>query len=145
VHSSSMSYQVEEREQKDPNDVDEMPVKPDHFDRREVVRVEYASHRLNQQKGKQAKPDDHMQRVHACHAEVQKEQNLSRARILRVLILKIESRDKVLNPLRMVFEPLNDEENGSKDHSPDQEQNQVPAFAKLCGSYRQHHRQATAD
>src|SRR6476646_11599177 len=76
VCSSSMSNQVEQREQEDPHYVDKVPVQADHFDWREVIFIEYAPLGLHQQKSEQPQANDHMQGVHPRHSEVQEEQDL---------------------------------------------------------------------
>src|SRR4051794_3466624 len=64
--------EVEQREQEDPDDVDEVPVETDELDRRVVRRAEgtaIGQHRDDQQHGD---ADDHVRRVQAGHAEVQR-------------------------------------------------------------------------
>src|SRR6185503_6855168 len=62
--------QVEQRKQENPNDVDKVPVKSNHFDRTVILGIEAAPERKNQQVRQQPRANDHVQRVHAGHGEV---------------------------------------------------------------------------
>src|SRR6185369_560970 len=62
--------QVEQRKQENPNDVDKVPVKSNHFNRTVIFGIEAAPQRKNQQVHQQSRADDHVHRVHAGHREV---------------------------------------------------------------------------
>src|SRR6185369_2074619 len=76
-----MADEVEQWEKINPHHVYKVPVKPGHLNRRVVFRSEVAFLGANQQPGEQADSDDHVQRVHASHAEVEREEDCDMARI----------------------------------------------------------------
>src|ERR1041384_7988133 len=62
--------QVEQRKQENPNNVDEVPVQSNHLDRTVILRIETTPQRKDDQKRQQSGADNHVQRVHAGHREV---------------------------------------------------------------------------
>ena len=64
------AQQIKQRKQKNPNDIDKVPVKPDDLDRTVILRIEPPLHRIDQRNVKQSRADDHVQRVHAGHREI---------------------------------------------------------------------------
>lgn len=140
-----MSYQVEKWEEENPNNIDEVPVQPDHFDRRVIVLVEYLARGHDDQGGQQTDPDNHVEGVHPCHAEVEKEQQLGVLLVLMRLELKMEAWHEMLVPLSGVFDPLDYQKHKTKTDSHTQKYDQVLALADLRRTDGQRHRQAAAD
>jgi hypothetical protein len=64
------SQKIEQREKKNPNDVDKVPVKTAHFDRRVIIGGERAEPRFPKKPRHQTKTDDHMKRVQPGHREI---------------------------------------------------------------------------
>src|SRR5438309_11348340 len=95
--------QIKQREQVNPNDVDEMPVKATDFERRVIFRREASLPRHPQEPAENTEPDNHVQRMQAGHDEVEGEENFSVPRI-RVLtgvsgngfLIKAEDRKSVV-------------------------------------------------
>ena len=90
--------QIEQWEQENPDNIDEVPVQADHLHRRIPVRAETIAPRHYDQSGEQADAYNHVQRVHARHGEVEKKQNLSLVKVLRVGISKSRARDVMIDP-----------------------------------------------
>src|SRR5260370_14750455 len=63
--------QIQQREQENPNDIDEVPVEADILDGRVVLRREAAAQRFLDEPKEQAGADDHVQGVQASHAEIE--------------------------------------------------------------------------
>src|SRR5579871_3424115 len=70
------AYQVEQRKQKNPHNIDEMPVEPDDLNWREIVRREIIAPGAEHQPQQQAHADDHVNGVQSGHREVEEEINL---------------------------------------------------------------------
>src|SRR5258707_15020891 len=68
--------QIEQWKQKNPDDIDEMPVQADIFYGRVVFRRKAAARRFFDEPYEQACADDHVQGVEAGHAKVQREEKL---------------------------------------------------------------------
>src|SRR5689334_4971015 len=108
-----MSNQVQQREEEDPDDIDEVPIQADHFDRSVVGRVIHAPNALDKQIGQKSQPNDHVQRVHSGHREIKKEQNLRLMRVLWNLVppeVEVQTGNQALNPLIVVLERLDHKE-----------------------------------
>src|SRR5437763_5930659 len=75
-------YEIEEREEEDPDVIDEVPVEAHDLDRPVVLGSEVATPRARHHPQQQAGTDDHMQRVEAGHPPIEghKELNLRRQR-----------------------------------------------------------------
>ncbi len=71
-----MSNQIKQREQENPNDIDEVPIQADHFHGRKIVSVEDVTIRLDQQEGEQPDARDHVDGVHTSHTEIEKKEDL---------------------------------------------------------------------
>jgi hypothetical protein len=67
---------VEQGKEKDPDDIHEMSVQPRELDRREIRWREMATPGLPGKHGEDPKADDHMQGMHARHAEIETEEEL---------------------------------------------------------------------
>ncbi len=71
-----MSNQIKQREQENPNDIDEVPVQADHFHRSEIMGVENVAICLDQQEGEQSDTGNHVDGVHTSHTEIEKKEDL---------------------------------------------------------------------
>src|ERR1700738_1223006 len=69
--------QIQQREQENPNDIDEVPVEADVFHGRVVFRREAAAQRFLDEPEKQARSNDHVESVQAGHAAIEGEEKLS--------------------------------------------------------------------
>src|SRR5262249_37701622 len=67
------SKQIQQREEEYPDDIDKVPVKTRHLDRRVVVGVECALPRLYKQPCHQDQSDDHVQGVQTGHRKIDPE------------------------------------------------------------------------
>src|SRR5882757_8649199 len=65
--------QIEQREQENPDDINEVPVQTDVFNGRIVVGIEAAFAGFQNQPEKQARANDHVQGVQAGHAKIERE------------------------------------------------------------------------
>src|SRR5262245_46063568 len=72
------SDQIEKRKEEDPDHVDQMPVEPDHLDRRVVRRGEPAAPGQNDQPRHETYPHREVDRVQTGHGEVEEEERLER-------------------------------------------------------------------
>src|SRR5438270_4461469 len=68
--------EVEEREEKNPDDVDEVPVEAHDLDGAVVLGAEIAAPRPHDHPDQEAGADDHVQRVQAGHAPVKRHEEL---------------------------------------------------------------------
>src|SRR5262249_15374083 len=107
--------EIENRQQEDPDDVDEVPVETGDLDR-VVVRgreaaapCEKADHRHH------ADPDRQVEGVDAGHREVEPEEEAD-AVTLGALIGEAEPRDETLVPVRPPLVALEREEDGPEEH-----------------------------
>src|SRR6185503_11144037 len=107
-------YQVQEREQKNPDDVDEVPVEAADLDRVAVLPGNHAPPRPPQHHAHDAETDDHVQRVNAGHHEIQREEDLRLPEMFG-LELKPETRHVVLGELGVVLERLDPQKHGPEE------------------------------
>src|SRR5580704_19521706 len=103
------SDEIEQREQEDPDDVDEVPVETADLDRVVVVRGDDAAGRPPEHHRHDADADDHVEGVEAGHDEVQREEDLRVPEVLR-LELETGARDVMRGELRVVLERLDAQE-----------------------------------
>jgi hypothetical protein len=88
--------QIQQREQINPDDIDQVPVQARVFDRRVVSRASNALSRPGRQSREQAAADDHVQGVHSGHREIEREKEFGFLRIDRdLLAVVIEGIGKV--------------------------------------------------
>ncbi len=101
--------EIQQREQKDPDNIDEVPIKPEIIDGRGMPIDISAVLRLVEQNEQNADADDHVQGVHAGHGKVKEEEELCVLRHVRRQrnIPLVGGMDKVLHaeacPWDMVF------------------------------------------
>src|SRR4051794_11417452 len=68
--------QVEQREEEYPDNIDEVPVQPDVLHGTVPLRSELSAPRPDHEIRHQPEADDHMQRVHSSHREIEREEYL---------------------------------------------------------------------
>ena len=107
--SSAVSYQVEKREKKDPNDIDKVPVQAHDFDRTVVIGRVSVRSCLHDEVNQEAGSDNHVQCVHARHRKVKTEHQLDLPRH-RTFKMKPRSRNQVLDILVVILEGLDNQE-----------------------------------
>ena len=137
-------YQVEQRKQENPDDVDEVPVETDDFDGRVIAVSERAVVSPDEHPDHQAHTDDHVQRVQARHHEVERKENLRGSGELRVE-REERARNEVLVKLVRVLDALDAEEHAAEDHRQRDENHDPLARVQLRRVHRERHRQAAAD
>src|SRR4030095_17260016 len=106
--------------QKDPHDVDEVPVQTGHFDWHEILGRKSAARSLPQNDEHDADADHHVQRVEASHREIQREENLRLARVFLVEH-EVRSRNVMLVKLVCVLHTLDAEEDAAEQDCQNQE------------------------
>src|ERR1700729_4175896 len=68
--------QIQQREQKDPDDVDKVPVQTEVLDIGDVPSCIGSGSRSHKHESENRDADDHVQRMHAGHGEIQEEVHL---------------------------------------------------------------------
>src|SRR5579871_6766123 len=86
--------QIQERKQKDPDDVDEVPIQAADFDRREITRTESATPGHDQNCSHQADANDHVECVKARHEKVEAKHDLGLPRELRSFAIVPRSEER---------------------------------------------------
>src|ERR1700686_846420 len=146
--------QVEQREQIDPDNIDEVPVQSPDVEGRVIFGREATLPRHEQEPCKNTQSDDHVERVQAGHDEVQREENLGVARVGVLVrmswnghVIEAEgcARYVVLVEFLFVFDALDAEESETEKHGQDKAANHQGATADLRAPYGEHHGQAAAD
>src|SRR4029453_1080680 len=121
--------QIEQREEEDPDDVDEVPVEAEDLDRRVPFLRELAAYGHPQDHRQDTNPDDHVERVHARQREVdeKEEPDLTGDRRQVMTLRHIEEasrreerdgravRQMMADDLDLVFEVLDDQEDETQD------------------------------
>src|SRR5579862_3019372 len=120
--------QVKQREQIDPDYIDEVPVQSSDVEGRVIFGREAALPRHEQKPCKKTQSDDHVQRMQASHDEVEREENLGVARVGVLVRMSwngymIETegcpRNMVLVEFLFVFDALDAEEGKPEKHGQD--------------------------
>src|SRR5438132_14037559 len=101
--------QIQKRKQKNPHDVDEMPIESADLDGCVVAFGNHAAVHPPCHHRHHAQPDHHVQRVQPGHHEIEREEQLRVAEFAGVVKLKIASGNVVLQIFRVVFERLDAE------------------------------------
>src|SRR5579863_7423820 len=152
LDSSIPADQIEQREQEDPDDVDEVPVEAEVFDICNVAGGVCPCLGPEEHEGKNADADDHVQSVHAGHGEVEEEVLFRLLRhvvgqrlILRVLAVNlgirsrigerldavVEAGDVMLLDLLAVFDGLDAQEGHAQNPGESQKKQQGTSLAHL--------------
>src|SRR6266404_5107255 len=115
--------QIQQREQENPNDIDEVPVEADILDGRVVLRREAAAPRFLDEPKEQAGADDHVQGVQAGHAEIEGEEKLGvgvRAGVCAGLEIKTIAGNMMLDIFFVILDALDAEEDAAEDERGDE-------------------------
>src|ERR1700693_362021 len=103
---SRASYQVQEWEQENPDDVNEVTIEAADLDRREIGGVEFPLPRHKVDGEHQPHADHHVERVEAGHEEIETEHNLGLPRELRffgVIPVSADQRNLVVYPMLVIL------------------------------------------
>src|SRR5580700_5114884 len=101
-----MSYQVQQRKQEDPDNIDEVPVKADHVDGCVPGGAKTVPRSHDNQCNKKSRADDHMRGVQAGHSKVEVKKNLRLLLVLRNRIVKPRTGNMMIDPFLVVFHAL---------------------------------------
>src|SRR5712692_1521747 len=151
--------QVQQREQVNPDYIDEVPVQSCVFNGRVVIGSVFAAPRLVSKESEQAYADNHVQGVHAGHRKVEREIHLSvmGVGILAVglgellltgkqfVIAEAGSGDVMLLEFFGILVGLDAEKDETQKDGSEQPEHEGHALAKLRGTNPQDHSQAGAD
>ena len=121
-----------------------MPVETGHLYGRVVARRKSSSQRENNQNSHEAYADDHVQRVHSGHCEIEGKEQLGVPRIWTAEC-KSNTRHQVFFELLEVFEELDAQKHRPQQHCEQQEPNELTAIPLLRGMDRQSHSQAAGE
>src|SRR5918995_3720715 len=138
------SDQIQQGKQKNPNDIDEMPVEPDKLNRRMVDRRKLAAPRAPHQPEQKTDADDHVQSMHAGHGEIKRKEDLRLARH-RPFEPKRAPRNEMLFEFDIIFEKLYPQKNQTENNRQEQKSNHGPIIARLRPVNRQRHGKAAAN
>src|ERR1700722_11460594 len=115
--------QIEQREQKNPHNIDEVPIQTHQIDRRTVFRRESTAERLLDQPNQKAGADNHVQRVKSGHRKVQREKELRvgvGGCVGARLKIEVQAWNVMLNKLFVILDALNAQEHAAEDQRQDQ-------------------------
>src|SRR5262245_42217574 len=107
------AQQVEKRKEKNPYNIDKVPIQSREFERRIVSGRKMIRPSLHKEDGEDANADDHVEGVQSSHGEVQRKEQFCRSRV-RTGIDKRISRHQVLGKFVRIFGKLNAEERQTK-------------------------------
>src|ERR1700691_5280603 len=146
--------QVKQREQVNPDDVDEVPVQAADLDWSVPLGSESSLPGHDQEPEKNTQADDHVYRVQARHHEVKREEQL---RVMWISILAGVSGDRhileaegcpgymMLLKFLCVFDAFDAEKRETEQHGDDETDDQQRAARSLRGPDGEHHGQTAAD
>src|SRR5271155_3804029 len=80
------AYQIQQREQINPDDIDQVPIQASIFYGRKVGGRVMAFPRQNSQHAKKPAANDHVQRMHASHREIERKKQFRFLRVDRDLL-----------------------------------------------------------
>src|SRR5258708_11566890 len=145
--------QVKQRKQVNPNDIDEVPVEAADFDGSVVLGRKASLPGCEEKPEKNAEPDDHVQRVQACHNEIKREENLrmTRVRVLAAMPWNFLVKTKrsagnvMLVKLVFIFDPFDAEKGETEKHGGGKAGDQEDSASSLRRPHREHNRQTAAN
>src|SRR5208337_1204380 len=146
--------QIQQREQINPDDIDQVPVQAGVFYGREVAGRVMSPPCQDSQHTKKSAANDHVQGMHAGHGEIEGEKKLGFVRrdrdLLAVVVKGIRELKRwpwyvVLLEFLGVLETFDHEEGHTEQHSNDEIANQHLALARLRRLHRQYNRNRTND
>src|SRR3954466_14898649 len=108
--------QVQQREQENPNDIDEVPVEADELDGRVVLRRKTAAQGLLEEPEQQSGAYNHVQRVEAGHTEVERKEKLRvgiGGNVGAGLEIECQAGDMVFNEFFVVFDAFDAQKNAA--------------------------------
>src|SRR5690348_14201904 len=107
------SQQVQRRQQEDPDDIDKVPVEPQHVDGRVVLGGEMSAMGEHGDRQDSANSNDHVQGMKASHDPVQEQKQLHRPELFGsqplvepFLLIELPSGDQVFFVIDVVLQPL---------------------------------------
>src|SRR5277367_6310623 len=113
--------QIQQREQENPDDIDEMPVEPEQLDGRIPLRGICAFSSLSDQEQYDEDADDHVGGVQSRHPEVAGEEQGGMLRVRTALALEVRARNLVVHPLVVIFHAFYTQERPAEQQSENQE------------------------
>src|SRR6266852_4047449 len=151
--------QVQQREQVNPDNIDEVPVQSCVFNGRVVLGSVFAAPRHVGKESEQADADNHVQGVHAGHRKVEREIHFGVMRVgilafrlgellltgKQFVIAEAGSGDVMLLEFFGVFVGLDAQKDETQKDGSDEPEDEGHALANLGGTNRQNHGQAGAD
>src|SRR4051812_31429977 len=102
--------EIEQREQKNPHDIHEVPVQSNVLDGRIPSRRERSPLGHDDESGKHPYADYHVDGMHSRHGEIQEKEDLRGARKPRIIIVERRTGDMMLFEFFVVLESLETEE-----------------------------------
>src|ERR1700738_3687823 len=156
--------EIQQRKQKQPHNIDEVPVQTEVLDRCNVSARELALVGTNSEPDQQHDSDDHVECVHTGHREVEREEHLRllchirRERLLGGLAglrvdrriyelrnIEVRARDVVLLELLRILNILDSKEGQPEDRGQDQEYYQQAPLPDFGSPHAQRHEEPGAD
>src|SRR3984957_13600939 len=140
--------QIEQREQKNPHNIDEVPIQTHKIDGGTVFGIESPLKRLLDQPNQEAGADNHVQRVQPGHRKVQGEKELRvsvGANGSARLEIEVQARNVVFDEFLVIFDALDAKKHAAEDQGQDQEDRDELLFAYLCSPDRHCHGQTAAN
>src|SRR6266702_2597256 len=156
--------EIEQGEQKDPDDIDKVPIQAEVFYRSDIPATELPSIGPPRQPAQQYDADDHVERVHSSHREVEREENLrllrhiGRERLLGQLArlgiyrrvdelrnVKVRARDVVLLPLLVILNVLDAKEDQAQQGGDDKEEDEKTLLPDLGCPDSHRHKEARSN
>src|SRR5580704_16108958 len=133
--------QIQQREQKNPDDVHEVPVQTAVLDGHVVIAGKAALPRIDEHDEQHSFADDHVYGMHSGHQEVEREENFG---VLSFGAWEVEigSGDQMMLKLLSVFKAFDGEEYAAKQHREDQKKAEQLSLAHMRSPNRDRHREA---
>ena len=136
--------QVKQRKEKDPDNIDEMPVQARHFHRRMIGGRVNAAAGLYHENRKHPDSDDHVQGMKAGHGEIHGKEQLHLPGVW-TRIRECASRNQVVLEFIGIFDSLDSQKGQTEQHRKNEKSDQRLAVSDLRAMHRQRHRQTAAD
>src|SRR5690348_15026834 len=107
MRHSKVWNQVQEREEENPDDVDEMPVQPHYFHGAVIRGAELSLLRSPDDPAQETDADDHVQCMQSCHSPIEHHEQLDFRRELGQFVPgEMRAGEKTFVPVLKVFEAL---------------------------------------
>lgn len=108
-----MSRQIKKGKQKDPDDINEMPVQSGNLDRGVMPGGKSSSAREERQDQHHSDADRNVDRMQAGHGEIKPEKNLHMARV-RLVSFEVKNRHQMIGPIFVILDSFQNHENNSE-------------------------------